>query len=102
MAFQPYTRQQLQQILSQRLGDALSRLFAPLALELCCRKVAALTGDVRRCLALASNALELACAAHAHTHALPGEAMTTSPGADRFDPLEPAQWPRGIEKSVTL
>jgi origin recognition complex subunit 1 len=67
ITFAPYSRQQLQQILDQRLNTVLSAnldscgrsLFHPDALELCARKVAALSGDARRALQICRRAVEI-------------------------------------------
>ncbi|XP_029986461.1 origin recognition complex subunit 1 isoform X2 [Sphaeramia orbicularis] len=57
MSFQPYTFKQLQQIITSRL-DKLKALDQD-ALQLVSRKVAALSGDARRCLDICRRATEI-------------------------------------------
>jgi origin recognition complex subunit 1 len=57
--FLPYNMKQIQTIISQRLSDC-GDLFEPDAIELCARKVASVSGDVRRALAICKRAAELA------------------------------------------
>ncbi|XP_053614639.1 origin recognition complex subunit 1 [Plodia interpunctella] len=57
LTFPPYTHQQLQNIVATRLQGA---DVTPDAVQLIARKVAAVSGDARRALALCSRALELA------------------------------------------
>eukprot|EP00731_Ephydatia_muelleri_P016195 Em0009g619a len=58
LAFQPYTFQQLQEIISSRVQDL--RLFEPDAVQFVARKVAAVSGDARRALDICLRATELA------------------------------------------
>ncbi|NWX49199.1 ORC1 protein, partial [Steatornis caripensis] len=57
MSFQPYTYKQLQQIISSRLNSI--KAFEEDAIQLVCRKVAALSGDARRCLDICRRATEI-------------------------------------------
>uniref|UniRef100_A0A3Q3F5J8 Origin recognition complex subunit 1 n=1 Tax=Kryptolebias marmoratus TaxID=37003 RepID=A0A3Q3F5J8_KRYMA len=57
MSFQPYTFRQLQQIITSRLNKV--KAFEEDALQLVSRKVAALSGDARRCLDICRRATEI-------------------------------------------
>ncbi|XP_005151186.2 origin recognition complex subunit 1 [Melopsittacus undulatus] len=57
MSFQPYTYKQLQQIISSRLNNM--KAFEEDAIQLVSRKVAALSGDARRCLDICRRATEI-------------------------------------------
>ncbi|XP_076870957.1 origin recognition complex subunit 1 isoform X2 [Brachyhypopomus gauderio] len=57
MSFQPYTFKQLQQIVTSRLNRV--KAFEEDALQLVSRKVAALSGDARRCLDICRRATEI-------------------------------------------
>ncbi|XP_075412158.1 origin recognition complex subunit 1 [Tenrec ecaudatus] len=57
MSFQPYTHGQLQQILTSRLKHV--KAFEGDAIQLVARKVAALSGDARRCLDICRRATEI-------------------------------------------
>ncbi|KFQ38769.1 Origin recognition complex subunit 1 [Mesitornis unicolor] len=57
MSFQPYTYKQLQQIISSRLNGL--KAFEEDAIQLVSRKVAALSGDARRCLDICRRATEI-------------------------------------------
>nr|XP_012631705.1 origin recognition complex subunit 1 isoform X1 [Microcebus murinus]XP_012631706.1 origin recognition complex subunit 1 isoform X1 [Microcebus murinus] len=57
MSFQPYTHSQLQQILVSRLKHL--KAFDDDAIQLVARKVAALSGDARRCLDICRRATEI-------------------------------------------
>ncbi|NXI39773.1 ORC1 protein, partial [Galbula dea] len=57
MSFQPYTFKQLQQIISSRLSS--TKAFEEDAIQLVSRKVAALSGDARRCLDICRRATEI-------------------------------------------
>ncbi|NXD77256.1 ORC1 protein, partial [Halcyon senegalensis] len=57
MSFQPYTYKQLQQIISSRLNGM--EAFEEDAVQLVARKVAALSGDARRCLDICRRATEI-------------------------------------------
>ncbi|NXP22243.1 ORC1 protein, partial [Scytalopus superciliaris] len=57
MSFQPYTYKQLQQIISSRLKGV--KAFEEDAIQLVSRKVAALSGDARRCLDICRRATEI-------------------------------------------
>lgn len=57
MSFQPYTYKQLQQIIASRLEGV--KAFEDDAVQLVSRKVAALSGDARRCLDICRRATEI-------------------------------------------
>ncbi|CAI5777168.1 origin recognition complex subunit 1 isoform X1 [Podarcis lilfordi] len=57
MSFQPYTYKQLQQIVSSRMTHL--KAFEEDAIQLVSRKVAALSGDARRCLDICRRAAEI-------------------------------------------
>ncbi|XP_074454806.1 origin recognition complex subunit 1 [Larus michahellis] len=57
MSFQPYTYKQLQQIILSRLNSV--KAFEEDAIQLVSRKVAALSGDARRCLDICRRATEI-------------------------------------------
>ncbi|XP_069837715.1 origin recognition complex subunit 1 [Dendropsophus ebraccatus] len=57
MSFQPYTHKQLQQIITSRLNHV--KAFEDDAIQLVSRKVAALSGDARRCLDICRRATEI-------------------------------------------
>nr|XP_020725228.1 origin recognition complex subunit 1 isoform X2 [Odocoileus virginianus texanus] len=57
MSFQPYTHSQLQQILMSRLRHV--KAFEDDTIQLVARKVAALSGDARRCLDICRRATEI-------------------------------------------
>ncbi|XP_005398640.1 PREDICTED: origin recognition complex subunit 1 isoform X2 [Chinchilla lanigera] len=57
MSFQPYTHSQLQEILVSRLKHL--KAFEDDAIQLVARKVAALSGDARRCLDICRRATEI-------------------------------------------
>ncbi|XP_078353146.1 uncharacterized protein LOC144637932 isoform X2 [Oculina patagonica] len=58
LTFQPYTFSQLQQIVMSRITGL--NAFEPDAIQLVSRKVAAVTGDARRCLDICRRAVEIA------------------------------------------
>ncbi|XP_072019328.1 uncharacterized protein [Amphiura filiformis] len=70
MTFQPYTFRQLQEIVESRLMGL--EAFAPDAIQLAARKVAALSGDARRALDICRRATEIAEAAAASNKAASG------------------------------
>ncbi|KAG8535469.1 hypothetical protein GDO81_028462 [Engystomops pustulosus] len=57
MSFQPYTHKQLQQIITSRLNHI--KALEDDAIQLVSRKVAALSGDARRCLDICRRATEI-------------------------------------------
>ncbi|KAI4828564.1 hypothetical protein KUCAC02_022646 [Chaenocephalus aceratus] len=57
LSFQPYSFKQLQQIITSRLNKV--KAFEEDALQLVSRKVAALSGDARRCLDICRRATEI-------------------------------------------
>ena len=58
LTFQPYTFQQLQEIVTSRMAGL--RVFEPDAIQLAARKVAAVSGDARRALDICRRATEIA------------------------------------------
>ncbi|CAH8657411.1 unnamed protein product [Schistosoma guineensis] len=58
LTFAPYSHEQLAQIVRHHLSS-LSNMFQPKALELAARKVAAVSGDVRRALDICKRAAEI-------------------------------------------
>lgn len=69
MSFQPYSFKQLQQIIMSRLNKV--KAFEEDALQLVSRKVAALSGDARRCLDICRRATEI-CEHSSTNPAAPG------------------------------
>ncbi|XP_048207277.1 origin recognition complex subunit 1 isoform X2 [Perognathus longimembris pacificus] len=69
MSFQPYTHNQLKQILVSRLKHV--KAFEDDAIQLVARKVAALSGDARRCLDICRRATEI-CALSQQNNDSPG------------------------------
>ncbi|XP_062974400.1 origin recognition complex subunit 1 [Elgaria multicarinata webbii] len=57
MSFQPYTYKELQKIISSRVGQM--KAFEEDAIQLVSRKVAALSGDARRCLDICRRSTEI-------------------------------------------
>ncbi|CBK21158.2 uncharacterized protein [Blastocystis hominis] len=56
--FKPYNREQISTIISNRLNEL--TVFTPEAIDLCSRKVSAVSGDIRRALSIARRAIEIA------------------------------------------
>ncbi|CAM6124778.1 unnamed protein product [Calypogeia fissa] len=59
VTFPPYSKDQILSVLLQRLQGLGYCVFQPAALELCARKVAAATGDMRKALHVCRSAVEL-------------------------------------------
>ncbi|KAI8523606.1 hypothetical protein RHMOL_Rhmol13G0087300 [Rhododendron molle] len=59
LAFRAYTKDQIMVILRQRLMALPYNVFQPQALELCARKVAAASGDMRKVLYVCRSAIEI-------------------------------------------
>ncbi|KAJ9698639.1 hypothetical protein PVL29_007617 [Vitis rotundifolia] len=59
VTFRAYSKDQILKILQQRLMALPSPVFQPQALELCARKVAAASGDMRKALSVCRSALEI-------------------------------------------
>ena len=57
MTFSPYTRAELEQIVTERLKGIPA--FDTDAIELCARKVASVSGDVRRALQICRRSVEI-------------------------------------------
>ncbi|XP_071822349.1 cell division control protein 6 homolog isoform X1 [Apostichopus japonicus] len=59
--FQPYTKNQIVSILQDRLEatEGSSQVLDPVALQLCARKVAAVSGDIRKALDVCRRAVEV-------------------------------------------
>ncbi|XP_057831585.2 cell division control protein 6 homolog B [Cryptomeria japonica] len=59
MTFRAYSKDQILKILQQRLKGLPFQAFQPQALELCARKVAAASGDMRKALHVCRDAVEM-------------------------------------------
>ncbi|KAM7256554.1 hypothetical protein ACFE04_012295 [Oxalis oulophora] len=59
ITFRAYSKDQILRILQERLTALPYNVFQPLALELCARKVAAASGDMRKALSVCRSALEI-------------------------------------------
>ncbi|KAG8199272.1 hypothetical protein JTE90_003695 [Oedothorax gibbosus] len=62
MHFQPYTKDQIVSILEDRLSEVQSNgqpVVNPMAVQLCARKIAASTGDIRKALDVCRRAVEV-------------------------------------------
>ncbi|KAK9836005.1 hypothetical protein WJX81_005277 [Elliptochloris bilobata] len=84
LVFQPYSREQLKEIVLTRLADArVSAAFNPRAIEYAARKVAAVSGDVRRVLELCRKGAEVAAEEAAATAAAspPAAGAAAAPAA---------------------
>lgn len=57
LVFEPYGRQQIERIISERLSDV--DLFEREAVEFCARKISSLSGDMRQALGICSFSLYL-------------------------------------------
>lgn len=58
--FQPYSIEQIVQILQDRLSSLQNiQVIKPVALQLCARKIAAVTGDIRKALDVCRRAIEV-------------------------------------------
>ncbi|KNA08891.1 hypothetical protein SOVF_158610 [Spinacia oleracea] len=58
LTFRAYSKDQIQKILQERLVGLPYKAFQPQALELCARKVAAASGDMRKALSVCRSAIE--------------------------------------------
>ncbi|XP_042517565.1 cell division control protein 6 homolog B-like, partial [Macadamia integrifolia] len=59
ITFRAYSKDQILKILQQRLMALPYTVFQPQALELCARKVAAVSGDMRKALSVCRSAIEI-------------------------------------------
>ncbi|GLV38605.1 Cdc6 [Carabus blaptoides fortunei] len=60
MHFAPYSKQQIVEIIADRLGEAgVTEVFSPVAVQMLAGKVAAVSGDVRRALDIARRVIEM-------------------------------------------
>lgn len=60
MHFQPYSREQIVEILEDRLSKVENvQVIKPVAIQLCARKIAACTGDIRKALDVCRRAIEM-------------------------------------------
>ncbi|KAK2967050.1 hypothetical protein RJ640_015270 [Escallonia rubra] len=59
VTFRAYSKDQIIMIIQQRLGVLPYRVFQPQTLELCARKVAAASGDMRKALCVCRSAIEM-------------------------------------------
>ncbi|XP_054720892.1 cell division control protein 6 homolog [Uloborus diversus] len=60
--FQPYTKDQIVSVLEDRLSELQNEggpIIQPIAIQLCARKIAACTGDIRKALDICRRAIEL-------------------------------------------
>eukprot|EP00164_Ancoracysta_twista_P013488 GFYU01021550.1.p2 GENE.GFYU01021550.1~~GFYU01021550.1.p2 ORF type:complete len:219 (+),score=50.98 GFYU01021550.1:1120-1776(+) len=60
LSFPPYTREDIKFIITQRLAAAGAGLIEPAAVELCARKVSAMSGDIRKALSVCRKVLSVA------------------------------------------
>lgn len=97
MHFQPYTRQQIISILEDRLSSLQSNntpIIKPIALQLCARKIAACTGDIRKALDVCRRAVEVV------ENKRKKEFMLQSTSDDRCNPGSPMK--RSVDISVDI
>lgn len=87
--FNAYDRDQLKLLLRQRLGSLPWTVFEDAGLELCSRKVAAATGDMRRALNICAAAVDL-CAREANEAAAKTEDRETA-GAGSAEGISPSR-----------
>lgn len=85
MHFQPYTRQQIVSILEDRLSNLQDNMpvIKPLALQLCARKIAACTGDIRKALDVCRRAIEMV------ENKMKNKSILQSTSDDRCNPGSP-------------
>ncbi|EPY84501.1 origin recognition complex subunit 1 [Camelus ferus] len=98
MSFQPYTHSQLQQILVSRLEHL--KAFEDDAIQLVARKVAALSGDARRCLDICRRATEIC----EYSHQKPGSPglVTTAHLLEAVDEMFSSSYITAIKNSSVL
>ncbi|KAF5923163.1 origin recognition complex subunit 1 [Diceros bicornis minor] len=98
MSFQPYTHSQLQQILVSRLKHL--KAFEDDAIQLVARKVAALSGDARRCLDICRRATEIC----EFSHQKPGSPglVTVAHLLDAVDEMFSSSYITAIKNSSVL
>ncbi|XP_010983056.2 origin recognition complex subunit 1 [Camelus dromedarius] len=98
MSFQPYTHSQLQQILVSRLEHL--KAFEDDAIQLVARKVAALSGDARRCLDICRRATEIC----EFSHQKPGSPglVTTAHLLEAVDEMFSSSYITAIKNSSVL
>lgn len=91
--FQPYTKDQVKGILSARLLNAQSKGEEPLikdtALELCARKVASFSGDIRKALDVCRRAVELVEGESRNTNSSNPMELLRETNDDRCNPGSP-------------
>uniref|UniRef100_A0A8D1IS53 Origin recognition complex subunit 1 n=1 Tax=Sus scrofa TaxID=9823 RepID=A0A8D1IS53_PIG len=98
MSFQPYTYSQLQQILLSRLQHL--KAFEGDAIQLVARKVAALSGDARRCLDICRRATEI-CESSCQKPNSPG-LVTTAHLLEAVDEMFSSSYITAIKNSSVL
>lgn len=91
MHFHPYSREQITEILQDRLADVEGTVVKPMALQLCARKISACTGDIRKALDVCRRAVEKVQnkrtlqSASADDRCNPGSPMKSAPSIDLPD-----------------
>ena len=98
--FNAYDRDQLKLLLRQRLGSLPWTVFEDAGLELCSRKVAAATGDMRRALNICAAAVDL-CAREANEAAAKTEDRETA-GAGSAEGISPSRRRARVAASASL
>uniref|UniRef100_A0A8C3VUH6 Origin recognition complex subunit 1 n=1 Tax=Catagonus wagneri TaxID=51154 RepID=A0A8C3VUH6_9CETA len=98
MSFQPYTHSQLRQILLSRLQHL--KAFEGDAIQLVARKVAALSGDARRCLDICRRATEI-CEFSCQMPSSPG-LVTTAHLLEAVDEMFSSSYITAIKNSSVL
>nr|Q58DC8.2 RecName: Full=Origin recognition complex subunit 1 [Bos taurus] len=98
MCFQPYTHSQLRQILLSRLRHV--KAFEDDAIQLVARKVAALSGDARRCLDICRRATEI-CEFSCQKPDSPG-LVTTAHLLEAIDEMFSSSYITAIKNSSVL
>lgn len=59
ISFLPYNSQQIKQVIQSKLSKLSQPIFHPMAIELCSKKAASITGDLRKAFDICYKALEL-------------------------------------------
>ncbi|XP_021056138.1 origin recognition complex subunit 1 [Mus pahari] len=98
MSFQPYSHSQLKQILVSRLRNL--KAFEDDAVQLVARKVAALSGDARRCLDICRRATEICELSHLHSDSL--SLVTVAHLMEAIDEMFSSSYITAIKSSSVL
>ncbi|XP_028643103.1 origin recognition complex subunit 1 [Grammomys surdaster] len=98
MSFQPYSHSQLKQILVSRLKHL--KAFEDDAIQLVARKVAALSGDARRCLDICRRATEICELSHLHGDSL--SLVTVAHLMEAIDEMFSSSYITAIKNSSVL